>query len=124
MYSLKDILSQACDAERSTVMVDPYLFSVITNCCKITKDNLGKISIFAIGSSGEHYTPCTKSQMHYFTSGGWKEGVYNLQVEVHVNKLKAIDERIKVEKEGKNRPIKIDILYRSKQRIIDTYEKI
>jgi len=124
MYSLSEILSQACDAKGTTVMIDPYLFSVITNCCKITEDNLGKISIFAIGSSGEYYNPCTKSQMHYFYSGGWNEGVYNLQVEVHAQKLKAIDEKIKVEREGKNRYVKIETLYRSRQSIVDSYQKV
>jgi hypothetical protein len=125
MYTLQDIINQALD-DRYALQSSGigYKARVLYGCKIIQDDKTGEVDILNTTLTGDWYLPITDSQKDIFLEKGWRIGVYELSLSNYRTKLDTIEERIKSEVNGHNRPKRIKSLKESREKVMSEYSKI
>tara|TARA_Y100001973_G_C5142050_1_gene303455 strand:- start:58 stop:462 length:405 start_codon:yes stop_codon:yes gene_type:complete len=125
MYSLTDVFNQAVEDDSCGGLDTLESRGRLLNGIKIVEDNETKeVVILNTTKGGDYYKEIDVTEYALFKAKGWRYGIYVLSLSNYRRKLDKIEERIRLELNGRKNSKVIQMAKANRQRVMENYKKI
>ena len=125
MYSLTDVFNQAISDDSCGSLDTLDSRACLLSGIKIVEDNETKeVVILNTTKGGDYYKEITVAEYELFKVKGWRYGIYVLSLSNYRRKLDNIENRIRLELNGKKSSKSILMAKANRMRIMDNYTRI
>lgn len=97
MYTMSEIFDEAWRDNAAARSVGFSHRSVFYNGVKMSASRVGErtYTLENIGRGGNYYTELNEEEVNVFLEKGWRQGVYNVAIKNHQNKIEALNRVIR-----------------------------
>lgn len=96
MYTMSEIFDEAWRDKAAARSVFYSHKSVFYNGVKMSASRVGEqtYTLENIGKGGNYYTELNEEEINVFLEKGWRQGVYNVAIKNHQNKIEVLNRAI------------------------------